>query len=453
MRNAGILRPLGFLLVASLCSWSVLGQSFDPRPQMTTFMESKQFAEAYQLGEKYFDEWAGDTKFDFLYGIAARKTNNHQSAIFAFERVIINLPNDIRARVALAIAYFELDNFKASRREFLQVLEKNPPNHVVAQVDRYINLMDQKIRMQRMRLYGSFSAGIGYDDNVSSGLEEGSVKVVLGNQLLFDVPLPIQSDNQRQVNLNLAFDYPITKDDTISISLAGGDTSYSELDDYQKTFADMKLSYNGVFEDSIYSYKLTGSFQPFWLGGEKYQDTLAIMLDNTWRLSSGSSVGLNLAYSDVDNTESDNLDLNTTSIRVSYLTFAFGSAHVFAVGGAADRVKQLDEKSQHNEKNALSLSYRNIWPLTSRVRLNSMLSYTNSKYLKANVALPLADENELPFTIVRNDDTVSASLGADFNINDDWVWNSKISVVNKSSNHPLYVFDKQVITTGVKFKF
>jgi tetratricopeptide (TPR) repeat protein len=106
--------------------------------------ESK-FALAYQTGLSIHNEWEGDESFDFNFALAAAQTGHYNRAIFPFERLLENNPNNNRYRLELARCHFFLNNYHAAQREFNLVLASNPPAEVQAHIDRFLTrIAEQK---------------------------------------------------------------------------------------------------------------------------------------------------------------------------------------------------------------------------------------------------------------------------------------------------------------------
>jgi hypothetical protein len=90
---------------------------------------------------------------------------------------IVQFPDNDRARLELARAYFVLGELVRAREEFETVLRHKPPPEVEATIDRFMD----SIRSQetRYRTTASFYAelGGGYDSNVNSGVGNPVISV------------------------------------------------------------------------------------------------------------------------------------------------------------------------------------------------------------------------------------------------------------------------------------
>jgi tetratricopeptide (TPR) repeat protein len=428
---------------------------------MLELIENDLFSDAFELGEREFDNWAGNTEFDYLYGIAARKANYHQHAIFAFERVILNNPNDLRARVALAVAYYELDNYKAARREFEQVLQLEPSFEIISRVDKYISLMDTKIKQQRQRFYGSVMLGYGYDSNANTGLNDDSSTLYThaGAQINGFEPAATEL---YQYRIKLGYEHPIDKLDTLFIDLAVSDTQYQDFEErnqlsltltaeeLQKSSANLVVGYRGSNENANFSYNAISYIQPFYLGGELYQNLYGVIVDGIWNADRTSSTILNLSYVCTDNQVNDNLDINQYAAKLSKAN-RFGQ-HVLSgsLAYTIERVSDLTKQSQHNERSiaSLGISYKYYVSDWAVLAWYAEIKKSNHKHID----LRFFNQDRERFD-KRQDLATKIGLQIDLLLSKNWTWQNIAKLDYRDSNVFLYELDKQVFTSRIQFKF
>lgn len=86
--------------------------------------------DAYRLLSRLELQWAGDSGFDYLLGVAALDSGHPGEAIFALERVVKILPDFDGARMELARALFNIGDHDLAEEEFMRLLAKDPPEEV-----------------------------------------------------------------------------------------------------------------------------------------------------------------------------------------------------------------------------------------------------------------------------------------------------------------------------------
>ena len=82
-------------------------------------------SDAYALLEPLEFEHSGDTRFDYLMGIAALDSGIPGRATLALERVLAVDPEHAAARLDLARAYFQLGDLPRAKTEFALTLKRN----------------------------------------------------------------------------------------------------------------------------------------------------------------------------------------------------------------------------------------------------------------------------------------------------------------------------------------
>ena len=159
----------GFLCFAALAQAA-------PADDVRALLEQGRSAEAYALGQKHPEE-LGKAEFDFYYGIASTDSGHAGEGVLALERYVVQFPDNIRARLELARAYFVLGEMVRAREEFDNVSRRKPPAEVQATIDRFMD----SIRAQESRYTPTatawLEAGGGYDSNVNSGVGNGIIAV------------------------------------------------------------------------------------------------------------------------------------------------------------------------------------------------------------------------------------------------------------------------------------
>ena len=103
---------------------------------------------------------------DFEQGMERYNEGSYEDALMAFDRVLINDPNNQRARLEYAKTLFMLKLYPDSQREFEKVLKTNPPKNVVENINFFLASINQ--RKKRNFFFGSVGVGVAYDDNINN---------------------------------------------------------------------------------------------------------------------------------------------------------------------------------------------------------------------------------------------------------------------------------------------
>ncbi|NNF67283.1 MAG: tetratricopeptide repeat protein [Gammaproteobacteria bacterium] len=147
----------------------------DVLARASTLMDQDRSQDAFALLASVEKDWAGDSGFDYLYGVAALDSGNAGEAIFALERVIRSLPKFVGARLELARALYETGDTDRARYEFESLLADNPPAVVRGVIDGYLDALNAPDpaagRAQKM-VYAIGAAG--YDSNANGAADINS---------------------------------------------------------------------------------------------------------------------------------------------------------------------------------------------------------------------------------------------------------------------------------------
>ena len=141
--------------------------------------------EAYALLLPEVDARAGSPDFDLLLGIAALDAGRPTEAAFALERVLAVQPNNQRAKMEMARAYYEAGENEASRQEFNSVQKAALPADVQKTIDKYLAAIDSRISNQKRRFSFYIQGASGYDSNVNAATDSSTVAIPAFGNLVF----------------------------------------------------------------------------------------------------------------------------------------------------------------------------------------------------------------------------------------------------------------------------
>lgn len=171
----------------------------------TKLLNTGQAKSAYEILEKYEDEYAGWWEFDYLYGVSALESGNANLAIFSLHRVIAMKPDFIGAHIDLGRAYFNVNEFDNAKNEFNYILRNNP-NKTAEKVSRkYLSLIENRQHMGNS-IFGFYAEVIGgYDTNSNSATSASSYKGFVLDQNSRRTPSPyfqLKFGNQMAIKIN-----------------------------------------------------------------------------------------------------------------------------------------------------------------------------------------------------------------------------------------------------------
>jgi hypothetical protein len=126
------------LIALSSCAFAQASAA--PQDDLRALVESGRSAEAYPMhcaALAALDASQYPPEFDLWCGIAAVDIGRAAEGVLSLERYVLQFPDDIRAHLELARAYFHAGDDIRSRQEFEAVAKLDLPAEVRAGIDRY----------------------------------------------------------------------------------------------------------------------------------------------------------------------------------------------------------------------------------------------------------------------------------------------------------------------------
>ncbi|HEX4858883.1 MAG TPA: tetratricopeptide repeat protein [Usitatibacteraceae bacterium] len=163
--------PVWQLMVAACACGASLACVAAPADEVKALVDQGRPAEAWQVAQRNMDQ-AGNLRFDLYAGIAAIHAGRHSEGVLILERVLLNAPDHVGARVELARGYYLLKDDDRARDEFEAVLALSPPPALAAVVREYLDALRDREAQQRVTAGFSLEFGGGKDSNVQSGVSD-----------------------------------------------------------------------------------------------------------------------------------------------------------------------------------------------------------------------------------------------------------------------------------------
>ncbi len=150
--------------------------SSDPRIRVArVLVERNRFAEALELLRPLAPDHPDQTDVRFLLGLAASRGSQDRGvgdeerlalldeAIAAFRSILIHRPELVRVRLELALAFYLKEDDQLARDHFERALVGKPPEVLVANINRFLNVM-----RARRRWRGYFGFSLAPDTNINA---------------------------------------------------------------------------------------------------------------------------------------------------------------------------------------------------------------------------------------------------------------------------------------------
>jgi tetratricopeptide (TPR) repeat protein len=163
----------------------------DPFSQGKYYFFQKDYEKAYLSFHQSFMEDPTNLNISFFMGRAAFEhamisrakgdeetaQRRLESALMAFDRVLIIQPGAVRVKLEMARCHAELGALEIAKQHFYEVLASNPPESVKKNIEFLLAAIASTEK--RHFFSGMASLGVSFDDNVRSGPPAGTVTLQL----------------------------------------------------------------------------------------------------------------------------------------------------------------------------------------------------------------------------------------------------------------------------------
>jgi hypothetical protein len=443
--NAACLRyaRCGGMLAAGLLAGVVTAAWAAPTDDLRAMVESGRSAEAYVTYCAASDIVTRPEAFDLWCGAAAVDLGRAGEGVLALERYVLRFPDDARARLELARAYFYAGDDVRAREEFEAVAKEHPPPDVQAGIDRYLTALEGRESRYQTRTRAYVEMGGGYDSNANAGVAQAQIGLpVLGPVTVASVGVQKGSpfgwlDAGGRVN------HPVAPGWSVFGALDANGMFYSDASEFNLGSGFVALGSSYQTGNNLFSVSYAHS--EILLAGSRYRWTNGVGVE--WRAQASEQASFALAplYAQVDYSgENAVRNANLTGVTASYrriwlepswqpilnASLIYGDMHdregrpdlgYWIYGGAAD----------------ITVAPSSSWTL------NAGLGYVVNDY---QGQIPLID-------VTRRDKTFTANLSALYFIDRRWSIRAEYQYAHNSSNLALFEYARNVGAIKVRYEF
>jgi len=426
-------------LGASACALAVAA----PVDDLRTAVEAGDSAAAYARHcATSIDAPDRPPEFDLWCGVAAVDIGRSGEGVLALERYVLQFPDDARARLELARAYFYAGDDVRSREEFEAVARSRPPPEVQAGIDRYLAALTDREARYRGRRTAFVEVGGGYDSNANAGVAQADIGLpVLGPVTVDDFGVRKESAFG-WLAAGAEVRHPVSAGLTVNGSIYCGGAFYASASEFNP--ANYGAALGASYRADRNEYALAYAHGEIALDGSRYRWTDGVGLEWRRQISELSSFALAPQYArigyDGDNA-ARNADLSalSASYRQVWLrrwqpvlnaTLFYGDEHNReSRGDLGRRIRGAGVD--------VTVSPSAFWAL------NAGIAYAESDY---DAPIPLLD-------VTRRDRNLGVSVGAVYLINRNLSVRGEYRYAKNTSNLELYEYTRHVGALKVRYEF
>lgn len=381
-------------------------------------------------------------EFDLWCGVAAVDIGRSGEGVLSLERYVLQFPDDARARLELARAYFYAGDDVRSREEFESVARTQPPPEIQAGIDRYLAALTDREARYRGRRAAFVEAGGGYDSNANAGVAQADIGLpVLGLVTVDDFGVR-KASAFGWLAAGAEIRHPVSAGLTVNASVYGGGTFYGSASEFN--LANYGVALGAAYRADRNEYALAYAHGEIALDGSRYRWTDGVGFEWRRQISELSSLALAPQYArigyDGDNAARNaGLSALSASYRQVWLrrwqpvlnaTVFYGDEHNRE--GRGDLGRGIRGASVD-----LTVSPSAFWAL------NAGVAYAQSDY---DAPIPLLD-------VTRRDRNLGLSLGAIYLVNRNLSVRGEYRYAKNTSNLELYEYTRYVGALKVRYEF
>ena len=231
-------------------------------------VEDQRFAEALEILRPLAPDHPDLTDVRFLLGLAASRGSQTSGveeetrlalldeAIAAFRSILIQRPELVRVRLELALAFYLKEEDALARGHFDRALVGRPPAELVANINRFLNVM-----RQRRRWRGYFGFSVAPDTNINAASDA---------QFIYIGGLPFRRGSQGQASSDIGV-----------VGWGGGEYQFPLAERWRmRTGLDLNhREYKGKQFDQTYAGVYAG---PRWLINRNTEMSLLASVSQRW---------------------------------------------------------------------------------------------------------------------------------------------------------------------------
>lgn len=379
---------------------------------------------------------------DLWCGVAAVDMGLPGEGVLAIERYVLRFPDDVRARLELARAYFYAGDDVSSRREFEAVRAGDPPADVRAGIDRYLEALQAREAQYRTRVFGVVEVGAGYDSNVNAGVAQADIALpVLGVVSVASFGVE-QSAGFGWLAGSVQVTHPVAP----GVSVYGGLVANGQFNAGASDFniAQGAATLGASRQAGRHTFYGTYTHSELAVGGDRYRNSNGVSFD--WRYAESEFTTLSVApqvtwfsYDGLNEVRDSTFYSIGVSARRIWPVSWQPVLNVSALGGREENSNDRPDlgRDLFGAAADITVSPAPQWAL------NASASFVRSAYLGHIPLLGMA----------RRDDNYVAGIGALYFFTRQLSARVEAQYFQNDSNVALYQYDRYVVAAKLRYDF
>ena len=373
--------------------------------------------------------FASNLQKDIETGVDYYKSKQFERALEIFDRLLIEHPKNKRVRLEYARVLYALKMYDESKKEFIKVLNTNPPLVVQKNIKYFIKQINKR---QKTNFFsGSVSIGASSDSNIENKSDNPMYAGFI--------------DSNRDKRRDNFITEELSLNHTKKLKNAFWQNSLYLYDEQSHAKSSDKVSFLNL--QTAYKVPLFGlratfplSYSLTYIDNQRYSKSLRFQ-PKIELLKRNSILSLRLSYEKNKNYNNDERSYNSYGVKTKYL-WMLNKFRNF-VGLEIKKYKKVKGERLDVSKNRLAMDVSSSYPLMQTNLLNLFYKKTYDKYTKKD---PTIQDN-------RKDKTDNLSFSFNQEIRKGSSFELGFTKIKNDSNLEFYSYDKSIFSIKLRKNF
>ena len=424
------------LLLLIITVTHVSAQTPDDLKQL---IESGQYPQAYDLAQTLLFEYEGQPEFDFYYGRAALENGFYDEAVFAFERVVINYPKQLRVHLELGRAYFFTKNYPGARSSFDKVLASNPPDNVRSNIQSFLDEINRQERALKSQSSAYVESFIGADSNVNSATSLNAVNFTGIGVIDLGLEGTQLDDEFLRMAAGGSYSYLLTQRDVLTLRASTTNTNNFSTDTFDLDTYSIEGSYTSIEGKQLKSIGIR--HQEFVLDKDRFQHTTGIFGQWMFQLDETTRAFISGSASSLHYSQDYTRDAYQVLVAAGLSKQADALMHGLTLFYANEPAQQAVGEAQG--KNFGGLGYSLNWQVNPQ----------HAGYLRLLAQSSRYDADNVVFAVRRRDVMKNITTGWQWNLDKSLSVKAEYSYTDTQSPIPLFDYIRSKFEVGLRYQF
>lgn len=405
------------------------------------YFKNKEYQKSFDAFNSLFQNNLDHILINYYLGRSAFEIGQYEFAISAYDRILIQQPDNSRVRLELAQSYLQMGLWAQALEEFNIVSKGKLPANIKQRVERTIVLLKNKEKKSQFSAYAM--ASMIYDSNINNTSLIDTFDIYspdLGSNITVSSSGKEESTMIYHTLVNMNYKYKL-EDDTI------WDTNFSfmnmKYDDYKsKDLHVVSLNTKPIFFKRKYKSAIALQLDKIYLGHKPYQLNYYVIPEYTESLTENllMTASLKLGRVNYHNEIDKDAKLFDYGTSFKYLNADYG-LFTFALNSG----KEIESSEARTD---ISNSYANVF-LSNSIQFLKDYTLTSA----ANFKMTNYRDYDANFQNKREDKKRDFSISLEKQISNNLILNAGSSYSKRKSNQEPSEYSKYTFKIGAFITF